>query len=163
MKRLFALPAALPAALAGFLIASAAAPSIAAAADNTITVKWTNNTGKSISAAYTYCAPSGTCTYPSSISNGSTGTIKQTASSTAYMRSMTFRYRYYDFNDYVYKSCQLQGWVMKESTGCTDLADTISFQRTDGTGSSPTCNNLHPQVTRGPGNCEFNVSVSMSN
>lgn len=153
----------LAAVVAAGLIAAATtvATTTSASANDTITVKWTNNTGKTINTANTYCAPSGTCTYPTSISNGSTGTIKQTASSSTYMRSITYRYRYYDFNDYTYKSCQIMAWVTKESGGCGNIDSTLSFQRTDGTGSSPTC--TKGTVVQNPTTCDYTINVSMSN
>lgn len=151
MKRLaaFALPALAVVALAG-----------PAQAANSITVNWKNDTGTSITVTSPpTCTPSGTCTYPTSISSGATGQIKQQASSTAFIRQIIFRYRYYDSSAHTYKSCQVSAWTMKSGGKCDQIDP--SFLKADGTAYSPACQLGY--VYQDPANCDFIINVNMSN
>lgn len=155
MKRLAAFT--LPALAAATLAAAWAAPAQAA---NSITVNWKNDTGTSITVnSPSTCTPSGTCTYPTSISSGATGQIKQQASSTAFIRQIIFKYRYYDSSEHTYKSCQVSAWTMKSGGVCDEIDPT--FLQTDGTAYSPTCT-LESVVQDTP-YCDFIINVKMNN
>lgn len=130
-----------------------------AIADDEITVHWENDTGSSIVVTSPpSCSPSGTCSYPTSISDGDTGLIEQQASPSNYIRSITFRYRYYDSSESTYKSCQLLYWTTREDEGCDDNAP--SFLRSDGTGSSPVCE--LESYDADPEACDITIRVRMT-
>lgn len=144
------------------IMAAFAAITAAQAAD-TITVKWFNGTGKTINLTSFACQPTGACSFPT-IFNGSTGQVKNTATSTDYVRSMIARYRYLDNN--VWKSCQVSVSVYGPSStwagpGCEPGTFRYSFLKGDGTGSSPTCSG--GSVTTDYPTCTFTYNVDMYN
>lgn len=132
----------------------------AAQADDKITVEWKNHTGTSITVSNPpTCTPSGSCTYPTSISNSTTGQIVQQASSTALVRQMIFRYRYYDSGAHTDKECQVSVWTMKSGGSCDTI--TPGFDQTDGTAYSPACD--IEDIQQNEGICDFLIKVKMSN
>ncbi|WP_155765467.1 hypothetical protein [Mesorhizobium erdmanii] len=137
----------------------------AALAADTITVNWYNGTGKTINLSQSSCTPSGGCTFPT-INTGSTGQVKNTATSTDYIRSMIARYRYYDSTAGVYKSCQVSVSAYGPSStwpgpGCEPGSFKATFIKSDGTGSSPTCS--AGTITTDYPTCTFTYNVNMYN
>lgn len=156
-------PCCLVALLPAGLILAALSTSLlgtAAQADDKITVEWKNHTGTSITVSNPpTCTPSGSCTYPTSISSGTTGQIVQQASSTAFIRQIIFRYRYYDSGAHTDKECQVSVWTTKSGGSCDYISP--NFDQTDGTAYSPACD--IEDVQQSVGTCDFLIKVKMSN
>lgn len=119
-----------------------------AQAADTITFNLTNSTGRVINKLSSSCLPAGsTCSIPSSISNGTTGTIKITAVHGAGVGpQMIVRYGY-SSGGTTY-SCQLTVSATKSNVNpnvCT--GSSASFLKTGGTASAPTCSPNPPTLT----------------
>jgi len=128
----------------GLVVALNAAP---AHANDTITINVKNNTGQSLSRefAYSSCSPSGSCTAPISINNGSTGVLTTSALNTTYIRSISERFYYYD--GVTKKSCQISASAYGPSStwsgpGCEKGKFSANSSARNGTGTSPSCNNV---------------------
>lgn len=136
---------------------------VAQAAD-TITFNLTNSTGRVINKLSSSCLPAGsTCSIPSSISNGTTGTIKITSVHGAGVGpQMIVRYGY-SSGGTTY-SCQLTVSATKSNSDpnvCT--GSSASFLKTGGTVSAPTCSPNPPtKTTNDLTNCIFVYSATMN-
>ncbi len=143
-----------------------AAPAIA---DDTITVNWTNSTGRSIALTSYSCTPSSACTL-ASIGIGETKALTNTATPTTGTRSITAKYRYWDATGGpggvgTWKSCQVQASAEGPSTtwpgpGCQPGSFSYSFTRTDGSATSPKCTG--GAVTVDYPTCTFTYNVNMA-
>ena len=148
--------------IATALLAAIALATAAQAAD-TITFKLTNSTGRVINKLSSSCTPAGsTCSIPTSISNGTTGTITITSVHGAGVGPLMIARYGYTSSGTTY-SCQLQVSATKSNTDpnvCT--GSSASFLKTDGTASAPTCSPNPPTLTSANNNtCTYVYSATM--
>lgn len=147
--------------LLGFASIFLVSPSLAS---DTITVNWSNNTGKTITLSSSSCTPVGSCNFPTTIPNGTTRQIIATTSANTFARSLTARYRYSD--NFITKSCAVYVSLSgpsstKPGPGCERNSASKSFLRGDGTGSSPICS--EGLFTVNYDECTATYNVNMSN
>ncbi|WP_315921663.1 hypothetical protein [Mesorhizobium sp. SP-1A] len=152
------------AATLGIVAALNAAPGHA---NDTITINVKNNTGQSLSREFSSgsCYPSGSCTAPTSINNGATGVLKNSALSNTYIRSVSERYYYYD--GVTKKSCQISASAYGPSStfpgpGCEETKFTYFSSPRSGTGTSPDCGTLEI-VTQQHATCTYVLNVTINN
>lgn len=147
--------------IAAVLLAAVGLASAAQAAD-TITFKLTNSTGRVINKLSSSCSPAGsTCSIPTSISNGATGTITITSVHGAGVGPLMIAKFGYSSGGTTY-ACQLQVSATKSNSNpniCVDPPGK-SFLKTDGTASAPSCGAVTVN-TDDPTNCIYVFSAQM--
>jgi hypothetical protein len=135
----------------------------AAQAADTITFNLTNSTGRVINKLSSSCLPAGsTCSIPSSISNGTTGTVKITSVHGAGVGPQMIARYGYSSGGTTY-SCQLTVSATKSNVNsnvCT--GSSASFLKTGGTASAPTCSPNPPTLISADNNtCTYVYSATM--
>lgn len=143
------------------LLATLGLTTVAQAAD-TFTFNLTNSTGRTISKLSSSCTPAGsTCSIPTSISNGVTGTVKITSVHGAGVGPLMIARYGYSSGGTTY-SCQLQVSATKSNSNPNICVDPLgkSFLKTDGTASAPSCGAITVN-TDDPTNCIYVFSAQM--